>query len=201
MYEFLTGKLFQKEPSKAVIDVGGLGFQLFIPLSTYSSLPDSGTIVTLQTYLHVREDLLQLFGFLSKDEKEMFLYLLTVSGIGPKLALSVVSHLKFDEFKDGLASDDETLFHRIPGVGKKLASRILLELKEKVKDWGISFVSKSPMGITMNKKLEDVVLALISLGYKKSESEQALQKVYSKDKDSMEVEQLVRSALQELSKK
>ena len=129
------------------------------------------------------------------------MYLLTVSGIGPKLALSVVSHLKFDEFKDGLASANESVFHRIPGVGKKLASRILLELKEKVKDLGISLATKSTAKTQIEKQLEDAILALICLGYKKSEAEKALQNIYSKDKGPLGVEQLVRSALQELSKK
>jgi len=196
MYSFLRGKLVEKDPSKVVIDVQGVGYQLLVPLSTFSECPDVGQPIELKTYLHVREDILGLYGFYCTDEKKMFLALLSISGVGPKVALNIVSHLPFSDLKHIIAEEDTLLLQRVPGVGKKMASRIILELKEKIKD----DMDPKNIGESSEKmrSFEDALLALISLGYKRSIAEGALKKVIQKN-EKLDVEQSIRLGLQVLS--
>ena len=201
MFAYLSGKLAKKDPAHIVLDVNGVGYLLSIALSTYADLPELNENITLETYLHVREDILEIYGFSHQDEKKMFLALISVSGIGPKVALNIVSHLRLTEFQHILSEEDSVLLQKIPGVGKKMASRIMLELKDKfqVQDhtgkYNISSVNKA------DKVLEDSLLALISLGYKKSQAQIALNAILNTNKESLSVEQYVRLCLQKLSGK
>ena len=132
MIALITGRLAQKEPTQIIIDVGGVGYELTIPLSTFYELGDPGTEVTLRVHTHVREDALQLFGFRTEAEKRLFLLLTSVGGIGPKLAVTILSGMGTGDLVRALTSSDLARLVGIPGVGKKTAERMLVELKDKV---------------------------------------------------------------------
>src|SRR5947209_12038916 len=131
MIAFLRGTLVEKHPNQVIIETGGVGYDVQIPVSTFSALADSGTEVTLRIHTHVREDALLLFGFATPDEKTIFEKLISISGIGPKLAITVLSGLATSDLVSAIRNSDVQRLVRIPGVGKKTAERIVLELKEK----------------------------------------------------------------------
>src|SRR5512143_34936 len=176
MIASITGKITRKAADYLVIDVSGVGYQVQVPLSTFCSVPDAGGIVHLHIHTHLREDSLSLFGFLSEAEKEMFLLLMSVSGIGPKLALSVLSSLPVADLCCALTGGDAATLCAIPGIGKKTAARMVLELKEK-----IVAVPAGPGGPVSSAEQaadhDDVVSALVNLGYKKPQAEEAVRKV------------------------
>lgn len=200
MIAFLKGALLFKNPGSAVIDVGGVGYQVFIPLSSFYELPDPGGTVTLHIHTHVREDALQLFGFLTAKEKELFLALMSVSGVGPKLALNIISGLPFDTLVDAITRGDEKKVATIPGIGGKTAARLVLELKEKVAALGFE-VPAGPcaVGATPNRQKDEAVSALVNLGYKKNQAEDAVKRVCA-GVEGITLEALIREALKVLSK-
>ena len=177
MIALITGRLASKTPGSAIVDVGGVGYQLFIPLSSFYNLPDENSVVTLHVHTHVREDAIQLFGFISPGEKELFLALTGVSGVGPKLALNVVSGLPMDTLLDAIARGDSAKVATIPGIGPKTAARLVLELKDKA----ASLLSARPdtggpcaAGAVPNRQRDEAVSALVNLGYKKNMAEDAV---------------------------
>ena len=176
MITFLRGKLAESLPDRAVVDVAGVGYECFIPTSTFDALPDEGQPVVLLTHFHVREQEQALYGFASADERDLFRLLIDrVSGIGPKMGLAVLSGMKVAEFKNLVVNADVTALSKIKGVGKKTAERIVVELKDKV---GVTAAWQEarhrptlPKGqIVAN----DVILALINLGYKQVEAQKAV---------------------------
>ena len=199
MIAFLKGTLLFKSPGGAVIDVGGVGYQVFIPLSSFYELPDPGGVITLHIHTHVREDALQLFGFLTAKEKELFLALISVSGVGPKLALGIVSGLPFDTLVDAITRGDEKKVATIPGIGGKTAARLVLELREKVAALGFE-MSAGPCAVgATNRQKEEAMSALVNLGYKKNQAEDAVKRVCAGN-DGITLETLIREALKVLSK-
>lgn len=200
MIAFLEGKLVEKHPTQIYIDVNGVGYEVHIPLSTFDRLPDSGQQVRLLTYLYVREDTQRLFGFSTLEEKEIFLLLLAVSGIGPSTALAVLSGSSVEEFKSAVGRGQEDLLTGIPGIGRKTARRIIVELKDKIAP-GTEFISPQRGDISSDKEIiiNDVLLALVSLGYKRNAARQVLEKIItsSPDKD-WDAETLIRIALRYL---
>ncbi len=199
MIASLTGKLRRKANDYLIVDVAGVGYQVQVPLSTYYVLPEVGEEICLSIHTHVREDTLSLFGFLTEAEKEMFLLTLGVSGIGPKLALSILSSLSVVEITSAIFAADDSKLCTIPGIGKKTAARMVLELKDKIK-----FLPKAQ---TMPGQpeagtdvVEDAVSALVNLGYKKPLAEEVLKKV-RQSKPESPVEDLIREALSLLRKK
>jgi len=199
MIASLTGKLRRKANDYLVIDVSGVGYQVQVPLSTYYVLPEVGGEVSLSIHTHVREDALSLFGFLTEAEKEMFLLVLGVSGIGPKLALSILSSLSVDEITAAIFASDDSKLYTIPGIGKKTAARMVLELKDKIKvlpkEQAMPGQSEAVIDV-----VEDATSALVNLGYKKPLAEEVLKKVRQGRPDSA-VEDLIREALGLLMKK
>lgn len=199
MIASLTGKLRRKANDYLIVDVAGVGYQVQVPLSTYYVLPEVGEEVSLSIHTHVREDSLSLFGFLTQTEKEMFLLSLGVSGIGPKLALSILSSLSVVEITSAIFTSDDSKLCTIPGIGKKTAARMVLELKDKIK-----FLQKAqvvpgqPEAAT--DVVEDAVSALVNLGYKKPLAEEVLKKV-RQGKPNSPVEDLIREGLSLLMKK
>lgn len=160
MISYVKGMLDHKEPSCVVVDVSGVGYEVFVPLSTYEKLPAIGSQVKLHTHHYVREDAMQLYGFLSTEEKETFELLLSISGIGSKVALSILSTVSVDEFRRSIAQGDMKSLTKIPGIGKKSAERMLLELKDKV---GKIRVEDDTMRIFEAESINEAVSALINL--------------------------------------
>jgi Holliday junction DNA helicase RuvA len=181
----ISGTLAQKIPGEVVIDVAGVGYQIFIPLNVFYRLPEIGAPLSLQIYTHVREDALQLFGFQDLGDKQLFLLLLGVSGIGPKLAVNILSGIATDELSRALKEGDQVRLMAIPGVGRKLAERMIVELKDK-------FATLAPTGPESAKieggsqLLSDAVSALVNLGYKRPEAEKIVREVLRRGERSLE---------------
>jgi holliday junction DNA helicase RuvA len=173
----IRGLLVQKDPGTIIVEAGGIGYQVFVSLTTFYDLPDVQQNVTLQTYTHVREDLLQLFGFSTPLEKELFQILIEVSGIGPKLARNILSGISPQELLQSLEGRDGDRLTAIPGIGRKIAERMVVDLQEKARKiqsrWALAPQEKAaPQGVA-----EDVVSALLNLGYKKGQAEKAAERV------------------------
>jgi len=192
----LNGQLAHKLPGEIVVDVGGVGYQVFIPLSVFYRLPEIGNPVTLQIHTHVREDALQLFGFHDHAEKQVFLMLTAVSGIGPKLALTILSGIPVDDLARALRESDQVRLVAIPGVGKKLAERMIVELKDKFAALG-SFTVESPKPHAGSQLMQDAVSALVNLGYKKPEAEKHVGEALRSGKQSLE--DVLKEALRRIS--
>jgi Holliday junction DNA helicase RuvA len=199
MIASLTGRLKRKATDYLIVDVVGVGYQVSVPLSSYSSLPEDGEEISLHIHTHLREDSLSLFGFLTEAEKNMFLLLMGVSGIGPKLALAVLSSLSVRDLSHAIQASDDSKLCSIPGIGKKTAARMVLELKDKVKHLAPS-VSLQEATVVMAGDGEDAVSALVNLGYKKPLAEEAVRKIRS-DRAGLPLETLIREALNVLQKR
>lgn len=193
MIECLSGRLLEKSPAHAVIQTGGIGFHLPIPLTSYDALPLPGEEVKLFTYLVVREDSLTLYGFANLNERRMFERLIQVSGIGPKLALTALSGLPLRDLKRAIADGDVKRLSSISGIGKKMAERMVVELRDKLDAAESLELRSSDSGLSNN--LRDAILALVALGYKQQEARKLLEKVQKTSPESLEVEELVRKAL------
>lgn len=169
----ISGILAQKEPGEVVIDVGGVGYQIMIPLNVFYRMPELGTGVSLHIHTHLREDALQLFGFLEPEEKRLFLLLNGVTGIGPKLAVNILSGIPAEELARALRTGDHMRLVAIPGVGRKLAERMILELKDK-------FPARMPEERGQgdgSQLVADAVSALVNLGYRQGEAEKTVREV------------------------
>ena len=201
MIATLTGKLTHKSLEHLIIDVNGVGYELFVPLSTFYDLPEEGETVSLNTYLSVREDALTLFGFLTVDEKSVFAKLKSVSGIGPKLALAIISGITVSDLISAIETSDIAKLTTIPGVGKKTAERLALELKDKLK--GIVTTAVSLPIATKDESamiIDDVLSALINLGYKTNVAEAALNKALREFPDEKKLDTIIKTTLNILSK-
>ena len=179
--------LARKAPDGVVVDVAGVGYEVRVPLSTLSDLPPEGASVHLHIYTHVRDDAIVLFGFATHGEKKVFITLLGVTGVGPKLALNILSGIKADEFASAVEAEDIALLSSVPGLGKKTANRIVLELKGKL-----------PRGEASADTVSmDSVSALVNLGYKKTIATEAVDMARKKGMDS--VEDILRESLKSLT--
>ena len=198
----LTGLLAAKSPGNVIIDVGGVGYHAHIPLSSFYDLPVEGSPVTLHIHTHVREDAILLFGFLSEVEKGLFLALMGVSGVGPKLALNIISGLPAEALLDAITRGDEAKVATIPGVGKKTAARLVLELRDKLAVFGktAGFASTPTSGPYTASKRVEAVSALLNLGYKKDVAEDAVKKAVAKLGEDSAIEPLIKEALKALAR-
>lgn len=178
MIALLRGELAYKSIDHVIVDTGGVGYRLFIPLSTFYALPDAGA-VRLLVHTHVREDALLLFGFATAAEKEMFATLIGISGIGPKLALNILSHIPVAELQGAVLAGDVKRLATLPGIGKKTAERLVLELKDKIGPAGILAGSQAPAARTSGPlqadPLADAISALVNLGYKDAQARKVLE--------------------------
>ena len=197
MITFLHGKLVDALPTQVTIDVHGVGYALLIPLSSYDRLPQPGGEVHLLTHLAIREDAHVLYGFATPAERELFRLLInTVSGVGPKIALNVLSGMNPTAFRGAVAEGDVKALSRISGVGKKTAERIVVELRDKVGAAGAWEASSAERGLSaQDQKVNDAVLALIALGFKQLEAHDAVKAGLAILGENALVEDLVRSAL------
>jgi Holliday junction DNA helicase RuvA len=178
MIAFLRGKILEKHPNQVIVETGGVGYDVLIPISTFSSLPEAGSEVKLRIHTHVREDALSLFGFLTAEEKTIFEKLISVSGIGPKLAITVLSGLPTSDLIYAIRTSAVEQLVRIPGVGKKTAERIILELKDKLEGVGPAAASgQMEKPVTVLSVVEqDVMSALLNLGCNRPTAEGAVRK-------------------------
>lgn len=200
MIAWLSGRLRRKATDHLILDIAGVGYQVSVPLSTYCGIPDVGEEVGLHIHTHVREDSISLFGFLTQPEKDLFLLLVGVSGIGPKLALVILSSLSVQDLSEAFQNSDDSRLCTIPGIGKKTAARMLLELKDKMKMVVPAIPSSlsGPAGVSNDN--EDVITALVNLGYKRPQADETVRKIRQARPD-LEVEVLIREALQMLVKR
>ena len=196
MIAYLHGKLAESTPTHVVVDCQGVGYAVFIPLSSYDKLPARGGDVKLLTHHHFvgREGTQQLFGFVTPEEREMFLLLISISGIGPKLAINILSSTSIPALRNAIASGDTKTLSALRGIGKKTAERLVVELKDKV-GGAAAFQAKGRAATPEEQKLTDAVLALISLGYKQVDAHQAVLAVAGELGAKAGVEELVRAAL------
>lgn len=196
MIAYLEGKLVEKGPTRLILEVSGVGYLVDIPVSTYSNLGETGQTVKILTCQQVREDALKLYGFSTKPEKELFELLINVNGVGPKLALSILSCIPVVEFQRSVLQENLDALTAISGVGKKTAQRLIVELKEKL--------SKVDLGDRRELKEEEIgvapaheetILALVSLGYTKPDARKALEAVLRETKEALPVEELIKRVL------
>ena len=191
----LRGILLEKHPNQAVVEAGGVGYDVTIPVSTYTALPDAGSEVRLRIHTHVREDAIQLFGFSSVEERALFEKLIGVSGIGPKLAITVLSGIQATELVRIIRGSDVATLVRVPGIGKKTAERIVLELNDKLDTLGAPPAPKSAAAAVTDPVEADVVSALTNLGAQQGAAQMAVRKAVAAGAPK-EFEPLFRRALE-----
>lgn len=196
MIAHLRGKLLAKHPNQAIVETSGVGYDVTISVPTFSELPPVGGEVALHIHTHVREDAIALYGFLRTAEKVLFEKLITVSGIGPKLAITILSGMAADEMITAIRGNDVVRLTRIPGIGKKTAERMVLELRDKLPE--VAPTAAAPLRMR-NATEEDVLSALVNLGYQRAAAEKALETSVKNGKGSS-FDSLFRSALAALSK-
>ncbi len=202
MIAFITGTILDKTPNVLIVEVQGIGYQIFIPLNTFYRLPEVKESVSLYIHTHVREDALQLYGFLTRLEKELFLLLLGVSGVGPKVALGILSGMELTELVQALRDGNVDRLRAIPGVGPKTAGRLVLELREKVSALSLAGL-QTPIsaGSESDKIKEDSLSALVNLGYSRNEAKRVIDKIAEGEEEKSDsVEELIKKALKKLAK-
>lgn len=196
----LRGTILEKQPPQLLLDVHGVGYEIDSPMSTFYKLPEIGQEVTLLTHFVVREDAHLLYGFYSHEERMLFRTLLKVNGVGPRLGLTILSSIDPDEFVRCIVNNDSGSLVRVPGVGKKTAERLIIEMRDKLSTWHQSPSKELNMLIpsadsSRNQTIQDAVAALISLGYKPQEASRAVSKV---DDSILSSEEIIRRALREM---
>ena len=196
MIAHLRGKLLAKHPNQAIVETAGVGYDVVISVPTFSDLPAAGAEVALHIHTHVREDQIALYGFLRPAEKLLFEKLITVSGIGPKLAITILSGMAADEMVGAIRGNDVARLTRIPGIGKKTAERMVLELRDKLPEAG---PPSTPAVPAMNATEEDVLSALLNLGYQRAAAEKALAAI-AHEGNAKSFDQMFRAVLGRLSK-
>ena len=207
MIAHLSGTLLSKQPNSVILDVAGVGYEVTIPVSTFYDLEDAGSNVQLRIYTHVREDALQLYGFKTARERELFLRLISVSGIGPRLGITLLSGMSADEMIASIRTNNLARLTLIPGVGRKTAERLVMELRDKVaslssaeleEELGAKTETGAPV-LTEDSMRGDVLSALLNLGYQRNAAEKALKQAAGEGTE-MSVQKLLRRSLQLLAK-
>lgn len=193
MIGFLSGKIISIKPTQLILDLNGVGYQVFISISTFEKI-SGNSAASLFIHTHVREDALTLYGFYTEQEKEMFEMLISISGIGPKVALSILSGISVDDLSDAILRGDVDRLISIPGVGKKTAERIVLELKSKVSSFESEFISKSDYSIR-----QQAISALTTLGYNQKNSEKIVRDLLSAN-PSLSLEDIIKKSLAEFNR-
>ena len=200
MIALLTGKIAGKSPDSVILDVNGVGYRVQIPFSTFFALPEDGATLTLNIHTNVKEDAIHLYGFLTPREKQFFQLLITVSGVGPKLAKDILSNIQPDQLASALCRSDIVRLSAIPGIGKKTSERLVLELKDKVVKLGLAGDSASSSTLSKQESSirDDVASALINLGYKEAVVIKTLSEIEAEAEAPMET--VLKLALKRLMK-
>jgi len=206
MIAHLSGTLLSKQATAVILDVGGVGYEVSIPLSTFYDLAEPGSEVQLRIYTHVREDALQLYGFKTARERELFLRLISVSGIGPKLGITLLSGMSADEMIASIRTNNLARLTLIPGVGRKTAERLVMELRDKIASLSSAELEeelgRKPTAAaepTVDSVRADALSALVNLGYQRAAAEKAIGAILSEN-DEMSVESVLRGSLRRLAK-
>lgn len=199
MIALLRGRVLEKHPNRVIVDVGGVGYDLAIPLSTFYAIGESGSDISLRVHTHVREDQLALFGFVTVLELTVFERLLSISGIGPKLALAVLSGIEPGELITALQRNDVARLTRIPGVGKKTAERIILELRDRLPKAMEAVATGAAPPAPVDELRDDLTSTLINLGYHRQAIDKAIDRLL-KDKPDADFQDILRAALKDLSR-
>lgn len=202
MIAYLSGKLLEKQTNTAIVDVGGVGYEVSIPLSTFYELGDVGSDVSLRIYTHVREDAIQLFGFNTLRERDLYLRLISVQGIGAKSGITMLSGMSADEIILAIRTNDLARLTSIPGVGRKTAERLVIELRDKVGELsgdGTALDAASRTALPADAVFEDALSALVNLGYQRASAEKAIQNA-AQEGTEISVQKLLRRSLQILAK-
>jgi len=194
MIIFIEGILENKSPARAVINAGGIGHEVIITLNTYEDLPSTGEKIRLHTHHHIREDAEILYGFSEDSERDFFVTLIGISGVGPSLAINILSGLPLYSLRAAIANEDVKRLSSIKGIGKKTAERIIVELKDKIPALAAA-EEKNKTTSPEDKILNDAVLALVALGYRNSDAYAAVKRVITSASAAMPVEEIVRQAL------
>jgi holliday junction DNA helicase RuvA len=196
----LSGVLIQKSIMNCLLDVNGTGYFVIVPLSTFYELPDIGSPVVLNTYMQVRDDSISLYGFITQEERDAFQMMISVSGIGPKLAVNILSGITAGEWFRAVSGQDIKRLTVIPGVGRKTAERMVLELKEKIEKLNIEQITVSKAVFENSQFKDDVFSALINLGYKSSIARDTVEKIIKKGAvEPLSIDQILKEALRILS--
>lgn len=199
MIAHLRGRLLSKTPNQAIVDCAGVGYDVTISVATFSALPNEGAESTLHIHTHVREDQIALFGFSETQEKRLFEKLLTISGIGPKLAITVLSGISSDRLVTAIRSGDHATLTRIPGIGKKTAERVVLELKDKLDDLAVAIPTTAGGGPHHGPAGDDALSALVNLGYPRPTAQKAIETAIEKHPETAhDFEGLFRAAMQSI---
>jgi len=193
MYDFIKGKLIEKNPASAVVDCNGVGYLINISLNTYSKLKDENCL--LYTHLAVREDAMSLYGFFDKDERQLFRMLISVSGVGSSTAQLILSSLSPEKAVEAIVNNNISMLQSVKGIGNKTAQRIILDLKDKISKVNIS---KDILTSAHNTNREEALLGLVMLGFSKQSAEKTLDRIISQKGDALSVEDLIKLALQNL---
>jgi holliday junction DNA helicase RuvA len=201
MIALLTGRLALKAPSHLALDVQGVGYEVFIPLTTYYNLPNVQDSLTLSIHTHVREDAIQLFGFSTPQEKDAFVLLLSVSGIGPKSALGILSALPVSDLVSAIQSGDVEKLETVPGIGKKSAGRLVLELKDKLTKLHPALMPPDAQLLKgRDEQFDDALSALTNLGYRASDAKEALKAAQQSRSGPLTLQELIRESLKKLAR-
>lgn len=196
----LSGEIISKKPPQILIDVNGVGYEVEAPMTTFYELPEAGSQVVLLTHMVVREDAQLLYGFATESERSMFRLLIRINGVGPKLGITILSGITSSELSRCVAENDVATLVKLPGIGKKTAERLIIELKDKLKDFvKIKSDSTIPAHLTQSlpeSPVDDAISALVALGYK---SQEALRMVKSVDSENLNSEDIIRLALQSMA--
>jgi Holliday junction DNA helicase RuvA len=203
----LEGVLREKQPTHVLVDVGGVGYEVWVPLSTFATLPDEGKVVSLRIHTHVREDALVLFGFASALEREVFERLLGASRVGPKLALTVLSGLEARPLVEAVRSGDVATLSSVPGIGRRMAERIVVELRDRMAELQLPGAPLAeppgpdePLDTSEREGLEQILSALLHLGVPRSQAERAARRSLEQLGRGVPIESLIRAALRGLSR-
>jgi len=197
---YLEGRLVEKNPTQLILDVQGVGYYVNIPISTYERIGEPGSKVKIITYQYVREDCLQLYGFFTPEEKWLFETLISVNGVGPKMGLGILSFISVEDFHQAIMEEEIDFLINVPGIGRKTAQRLVLELKEKLgkldlrKELKIKTKDQAEVQI-----VQEAILALISLGYNRYQAKRAIEKVKEGSKGKLSVEELIKGALRQVN--
>ncbi len=200
MIAYLCGKLLVKHPNQLIVDVNGIGYEVSIPLSTFYETGEIGSLIQLQVHTHVREDALALFGFKSVREKVLFEHLISVSGIGPKLGITILSGMSSEELIPAIRDGNLAKLTSVPGIGRKTAERLVVELRDKLSKFERISTVTSAGDVPLSQAQDDVLSALVNLGYPKNVAEKALQKILSTSTAEQGFESLLKSVLQQVSR-
>jgi Holliday junction DNA helicase RuvA len=197
MYAYIKGKLIQKKPANIIIETAGIGYDILVSMNTYSNLPSQDEETRLLLHFIPREDSHNLYGFYTQDEKDLFLKLISVNGIGPKSAIAILSSINAFEFMKSIVEGNITLLQKIPGIGKKTAERMVVELKDKFKEIPVDNVGNE-ISLNKNKVSEEAINALITLGYGKTVAEKTIANILKVNQNITDVETLIKLSLKNM---